>query len=1027
MRRDLRFVLLLACFFLSGFAGLLYETAWTRQFAFVFGTSELAVVTVLAAYFGGLTVGATLAARLGVRVRRPVLVYALIELGIAAAALSVPAAIHAATRLHVLLFGGHVALPAAGGLTTALFYLICSFAILLVPTALMGATLPLLAGYCVHSDEQVGRRVGWLYAINTLGAVAGTLCTAFLLLPAMGLSGTVWVGVLVNALVFVGAVLLSRALTASRLYAPVAVSEDATIRPDGRLILPLILISGAVSFTYEVLWTRLLGHILGGSVYAFATMLASFLLGIALGSAIAARKTRSPPQAACAFGWVQIGTASLTLIAFMAVNRLPALAGWLGAGATSGLAANVVIAALVLLPGAIFIGATFPLAVRVLARGGADAGPASGRVYAWNTVGAIIGAIGTGFVVLPALEYGGTLTAAAAVNLALAAVVGFAASLRAGEAPAASRRVGLTAVCGFVVLALVRPGEPWSVLRSSALTSSGQNASGKIVYYGVGRSATVLLTDDGILWSLRTNGLQEAKVLRPDTVSYSQNWRWLTGLPVIARPDARKMLVIGLGGGNSLEAVPDSVTSIDVIEIEPDVLAANRCIADLRADDPLSDPRVRVCLNDARAALQLTSARYDIIVSQPSHPWTAGASHLYTREFFALLRDHLTPEGAFVQWMGLGFVNESLLKSLIATLGDVFAHVRVYRPVGKMVLFLASATPLPVEQTAARLLTQSSNPFKLFGILAPEDFIAALSLDDAEARRFATGAPLITDDVNLLEMDSPRAMRHPLSAEEWKQVFEPFIPAIEETRPGNRRYLVRRILSRGEWNRALRVAQASPDPVDRLICLGLVRLARGKTTEADSLLRDALRLDPKSPAARFTLVAMHREAYSRDDPEILALAAGATGLQQAIFQGWRLAREKSWAALRKLEEVLAQAKSSDDTYASAVRLRVLWRVHSGDAPLALEAITILNRSRMMVRSDGDILLLARASLVADDSVNLRAALRQLYKRLKRTPQGRKLARAVLLLLPSISSENGLAVEHKRLRARALLVLKKGGK
>ena len=259
---------LLACFFASGFAALLYQTAWTRQFGAVFGTSELAVATVLAAYMGGLAVGAALAGRLAPRVRRPVLVYGLLELGIALAALAVPFAIRAATALEVALLGGRDLPGDAGGLASALFYLGCAFAILLVPTTFMGATLPLLARHAVRSDREVGPRIGTLYAVNTAGAIAGTLACGFALLPALGLRRTVWVGVAVNALVFAlaAAVARTQASGAAPLEPASASEPDAPRLPRAAVILPIVLGSGAVSFTYEVLWTRLLGHVLGGSI-----------------------------------------------------------------------------------------------------------------------------------------------------------------------------------------------------------------------------------------------------------------------------------------------------------------------------------------------------------------------------------------------------------------------------------------------------------------------------------------------------------------------------------------------------------------------------------------------------------------------------------------------------------------------------------------------------------------------------------------------------------------------------------------
>src|SRR5258705_5736413 len=251
------FALLLACFFLSGFSALLYEAAWTREFAFVFGTSELAVVAVLAAYMGGLALGAALAARYAPRIRRPVLAYGVLELGIALWALALPAAIRAVNGLYLGWLGGLDALPETLGIATHAFHLAGAFEVLVPWRALMGATLPLLASYAVTRDEQIGPRVGLLYTANTTGAIAGTVTAAFVLLPALGLRHTVHVGAAVNALVFAAAAALARVAPRGATAAPARARGIPWI-------LPAIALSGAVSFGYEVLWFRLLGQMTGG-------------------------------------------------------------------------------------------------------------------------------------------------------------------------------------------------------------------------------------------------------------------------------------------------------------------------------------------------------------------------------------------------------------------------------------------------------------------------------------------------------------------------------------------------------------------------------------------------------------------------------------------------------------------------------------------------------------------------------------------------------------------------------------------
>jgi spermidine synthase len=555
----------LLCFALSGFSALVYQTAWTREFAFVFGTSELAVATVLAAYMGGLAVGAALAARLVAIVRRPLFSYGVLELGIGASALAVPHALRLATPLYVGIFG-RAQIPENVGLASGLFYAGCAFVILGVPTALMGATLPLLARDAVQGDAELGSRVGRLYAVNTFGAVAGTVSTAFVLLPRIGLRATVAVAVALNGLIFALMAFAGRGSEAPR---PARAAPGQ--RSPGRAILPLMLVSGAVSFTLEVLWTRLLEHVLGASVYAFATMLASFLVGIALGSAVAARFATRPERAVAGFAMAQLGTACLSLAAFVAVDRLPELARAMAlAGGRRGVA-DPLVAGLTLLPSTLCIGATFPFAVRILARGEHDAGPASARVYAWNTVGAVLGALSAGFVLISALGLEGTLHAAVLASAALA----LAATLLV-----APRRPVLAAIAGALLLAVaaIRPGLPWRLLRTSPL--SLVPGWGPIEYYGSGRSATVLLMRQAGEWRLTTNGLPEAGIPapgQPDALYRTE--RWLTALPLLARPDAQSMLVIGLGGGVAVEDVPRSVRVIEVAELEPDVVQANRSIA----------------------------------------------------------------------------------------------------------------------------------------------------------------------------------------------------------------------------------------------------------------------------------------------------------------------------------------------------------------------------------------------------------------------------------------------------------------
>ena len=945
-----RFLVVLVCFFLSGLAALLYQTVWSRQFAFVFGTSELAIATVLAAYMAGLSVGAAAAGRWLRRIRRPVLVYGVLELGIAVAALLVPLGVSLSVALSKAVLGGLEDPAAAEGLTMALFYLACSFAILLLPTGLMGATLPILARSVVERDEQVGTRIGTLYAVNTLGAVFGTILAGFFLLPAVGLRMTVWIGVAVNVLVFL--------VAAFGLREPKSASESDALATKassprsgwgaGRWVLPLMLMSGVVSFAYEILWTRLLGHILGGSVYAFATMLATVLVGITVGSAVGSRVATRSEHGYRWFSVVQLAIGACAYVAYRMVDHLPDVAVNLGAGSRAGLFANAALCAVVLLPATLCIGATFPIAVRTLARTRDEAGEASASVYSWNTVGAILGAVGAGFVLLPALGYRGAVVAAVALNLILA---GIAALL---SAPRANR---LLVPAGVALLALlvVRAETPWKILHYKPLSdvapTEADARGANVTRFAVGRGATVLLLERTGEWELRSNGNPEAGILAPGHFTRARSAYWLSGLPVLARPKTRSMLVIGLGGGTLLEALPRSLESIDVIELEPEILEANRALQSRRQIDPLADSRVRVFLNDGRGALQLTTKRYDAIVSQPSHPWTAGAAHLYTREFFELAREHLSEDGVLLQWIGAGFVDKELLQSLVATLLDVFPNVRAYRPSnGPSVLFLASAKPLPVERTAAEAIAASPKEFLLRSVRRPEDVGAMLVFDEEGARRFAAGAVINTDNENILQTRSPRILRAPLGLEGLNRLFstmDPFSRLSEErvADEWDALYLHEMAMLYGRKAAALLIASRLSEH-EKLIVQARGLLRRFKGDESARLLGQALTLAPDAYAAKVLLArAMKLSKPSVESIRTLEqLVASLPPEAQAVLNGMHRRSRGEWAAIEASDSDLEAVRVTDPLHDIAVRLRVLWRLEKDDAALASEALAMITEA-----------------------------------------------------------------------------------
>ena len=1017
-----------ACFVLSGFAALLYQTAWLRQFSLVFGTSELAVAAVLAAYMGGLAAGAAVAGRFLARIRRPVLVYGVLEGGIAVFALAVPLLLGAASAGYVAVLGGQPQPPDAATLGQPLFYLAVAFVVLALPTGFMGATLPLLTRHAVQNNRELGPRVALLYATNTAGAVAGTIAAAFLLLPALGLNATVWVGVAVNAAVFGIAVWLSKKAPPVSAEAPhPAAAAPATtgssapgtsepgpigffescIAPAFRRgltlkdrygeifvtqrgwILALILVSGANAFFYEVLWTRMLSHVMGGSIYAFATMLAAFLTGIALGGGLAGPLARDRGRAALAFAATQ------ALVAILSVGVYLWMGPLIPESRSTLTMAGMAVA--VMLPATIFIGATFPLAVRILAQSGHEAGEATARIYAWNTVGAIAGAVLAGFVLIPALGFEGSIKLAVCVNLGLAL---WAALFVSRPAYAWS---GATAAALLLVIAFWQPNRPQAVIGSGGFEGMAADVQEEL-YFAVGRSSTVFMAETLGMFELRTNGLPEASVVVRGAPPILHSQAWLTAMPVAARPDAESILVIGFGGGVAVEGVPSSIGEIDVIELEQEVINANRTLSGRRAIDPLEDPRLNLIVNDARNALRLTDKTWDVIVSQPSHPWTAGASHLFTREFTGLVKDHLNPGGVFLQWMNSEFVDEDLLRTLAATVLDTFENVRVYAATGTVLLFLASDGPLDIERQVLRTgrpLTSDLLHYSYMGLNGADDFVAALALDERGVEAFAGRAPLSTDDRNYMATHS-RFLGDGLGTQQLTALLRPHDPLLDGSGWIHRElgddlnfaYIATRLLANGQVERTARLAETVTDLSTRALIAAIGFDYGGDSERADTAVLQALQVNPANEDALFQFAARELPDFARGaaSEQASAVAARLGGAPGAIFRGWPLGAAQDWPSLAALDNELARSNPTDIWYPEAVQLRADWRTKVLDQPqYPFDALRMVDRALVISPTLDLYVLRAAAASALDDEATFVESGRYVYgylaSKLRRAEEG----------------------------------------
>lgn len=878
-----RLSLLALALLFSGASGLTLQVAWSDRLSVVLGAGEVAIAAVVAATMGGLALGARLGGRFAAG-RRPGIGYAAAELTVALGALLVPA-------LGRLVGAVESTLVAAGWSATApgwmLFEALAAIALLLLPATAMGAALPLLAPALGGDSERRG--LGALYAVNTFGAAGGALAASFWLLPALGLEATERLAAAGHA-------------TAGLLVLVVCARARETERESGggapAPLLAALAIASVASFVLEMLWSRLLTYLLGSSLAGFGAMLTLFLLGLAVGAGVAS-VSRLAARPLASFVALQAFAALVSALSYLALSQCAARLPPEGAARGT----RLLLAGALLLPLTFLLGAGVPLAFRAAAARGAAGPLAAGQILAASTVGAVAGVTLGGFVLLPKLGFEGTARAAAFLALAAALTGALALPWRRRAArwrsqPFVAGGVGFAGVALLFLLPLERPD---ALLRRVAFGAFGSER-GPLLSVEAGSSATVVAVDRGGGWRLATNGLPESLILPPG----ARRGRLATAfglgnLGSAARPAARTLFMVGLGGGVALETIPPAIQRLRVAEIEPAVVAANRLLAPQRARDPLADSRLEIVPADARALLRRDPARWEIVVSQPSHPWTAAGAHLYSREFFALVHDRLTPDGVFVQWMGLGFLDAQLLRELTATLIDTFRAVEVVQLDPGSLLFLASDAELALSRPGA--LPGDPAHWAEIGIFHRGELADARLLDDAGARRFALGAPLLSENRNRLRFATAAPGFRGLEPAGLVELLAPFDPfgagadapqrlrrLVERGFPARAEGLARRLGSastndeeraaielvrrRGELERGAAIpSAAASDPIARRIVAGWRAHAAGDRFALEALSSELETVPAAHPLGREAHLLRAQTLMLRRQPAAAASAA----------------------------------------------------------------------------------------------------------------------------------------------------------
>ena len=776
-------LIITGCFFLSGLAGLIYEVVWARQLGLFLGITSYAHTAVITAYMAGLAAGSFYFGRHADQRSQPLKTYAWLEIGVGLYAALTPWLFTLLQVLYVDLSDvSHI-----GEMRGHLSRFVIAMLALLIPTFMMGGTLPLLVRGFTRVLPDLGKTTSRLYGINTLGAMSGTVLAGFILLPTIGVTATIFVGVIINLgiAVVVLAILRHVRTDHSAHYAqpvPQAAPHQPLSDQSRIVVLVAFATAGFAALLTQMAWIRALILVVGGSVYAFAITLASFLAGIGLGSLLYARYA-SKPVALLSGPMLRERMVQAALLALMisltlllglpVIGKLPA---WFLAGYAAGLSDNFALFQLfifslsigVMIMPTLLMGVMFPLVTVIWTRSISHAGRGVGAAYATNTSGTILGALLGGLLILPWLGIHDSVRLAAGLYFLVAAgfwlfaVVGI-------------KRVGQLAVAGVAGLLIVsiawlippwdktmmmsgifsRPGSMNMAMREQPGKSLKQIIDGHdLLYYEEGLDAAVAVRrKKDSASSQRTlviNGKADASSAgdMPTQILLAQ-------LPLAVKPLAESALIIGLGSGITAGSIATSAALRDVtiLEISDEVVEAS-ALFQPENYNVLADPRVNLVTADARNFLMATPATYDLIVSEPSNPWISGIANLFTHDFIRLAKRRLNPGGVMTQWFHIYSMSDADLKTMLKTFDDNFRYVTIWRiQAGDLALIgsdLPHAISLPyVAGNGAKELSRAR-------IRSDRELIGLYVFGGDQLSRYVAKSEINSDDKPVLEFSAPR-------------------------------------------------------------------------------------------------------------------------------------------------------------------------------------------------------------------------------------------------------------------------------
>jgi spermidine synthase len=751
----------------SGACALVYQVAWFRELRLVFGASTAASAAVLAVFMAGLGLGGLYLGPAADRAPRPLALYGKLELGVAALSALSPFLAHAVRAVYI----GSGGAAALGGAVATVVRILLAALVLFGPTFLMGGTLPALAREVEHAADDSRRVTAALYGVNTLGAVAGAALATFVLLETFGTRTTLWLACSLNAAV---GLLATRVAARAEPRASATTSTDDAPPSGPRWFPPVAAAAvGGAFMLMESVWYRMLAPLLGGSSYTLGLVLAIALAGIGIGGALAAWRRKAATLGAFA---LTCALEALALAApFAAGDRIAILALRLrpdGPAFGQRVLGWAIVSAIVVLPAAIVSGIQFPLVIGLYGRGDARVGRDVGRAYLANTIGGIAGSLAGGFGLLPLLGAPGCWRAVVFALCALAAL-----ALMLGWRAGDHARRPLVAACFAAVFAIacVRLVGPTAVWRHSGI-GAGRAERAAILANTVATEAWIRAEKRAVYWE--QDGVESAVAMnkaggfsfivngKSDGSALSDSATQIMGgmVPAIVHGAPHRAMVIGLGSGSTagwLAAIP-AMERVDVVEIEPSMLRVARDCAPVN-QHVLDRPNVKIAFGDAREALLVARDRYDVIFSEPSNPFRAGISSLYTREFYTAAKGRLAPRGIFAQWVQGYEIDMRAFEAVLRTMREVFPDVELWTTEANDLLLLAREAAEPLDVARLRT-TVAEEPYRsalavTWRTRGAEGFLSrfvgttALA-DDAVARNVR----LVTDDDNALEFSFARTV-----------------------------------------------------------------------------------------------------------------------------------------------------------------------------------------------------------------------------------------------------------------------------